>query len=91
MAFYEKRRDPASMKITPAKTRLLLAMLTAEPHGQEAVDRAGFKSDPNGVCYGSLAQYGMVKSPGVLTDAGRRLAIEIRDAELAPARPVPDF
>lgn len=84
-------RDPASMKVTPAKRRLLLAMLGAEGKSEREQNWACFQADQNGVCYSSLQDYGMVCPPGVLTERGRELAIEIRDAELPEKRPAPMF
>lgn len=70
------------MNLTPAKRRLLSVMLKTEGAPDEARSRAMLKVDPNGVCYMSLQNHKMVAPPGVLTKAGRALAVEI--SALAP-------
>lgn len=84
------KHDPSTMKLTEAKSRVLLAMLEADENGMDQ-GHAAFEVDRNSVCYSSLQHYGMVEPPGVLTEAGRALAVEIRDARAAAKRPGPMF
>ena len=72
------------MKLTVAKRRLLLQLWKTDNGTQEDRDRASFRADPNGTCYASLQNHGMVAAPGQLTDAGRAMAAELAALEIQP-------